>query len=91
MKTNTIQAITAAVLTGLFAGFGSTTVTGNLFAGLAVAVSIWTAIALIAMIAADYRSGPKAYAATTLTTGHFHGNVAASGAIRTGTKPRLAA
>ena len=86
MKTNTIQAITAAVLTGLLAGFGSTTVTGNVFAGLAVAVSIWTAIALIAMIAADYRTAPKAYSATKITTGHFQRAVSVSG-----TKPRLAA
>ena len=89
MKTNTIHAITAAVLTGLLAGFGSTTVTGNVFTGLTVAVSSWAAIALIAMIAADYRSSPKGYFATTVTTGHFKGT--SSSALRAGTKTRLAA
>ena len=89
MKTNTINIITAAVLTGLIVGFGSTTVTGNVFAGLTVAVSIWAAIALIAMIAADYRTGPKAYFASKLATGHFR---TASVAIRGETvKTRLAA
>jgi hypothetical protein len=90
MKTNTIHAITAAVLTGLLAGFGSTTVTGNLITGLTVAVSSWAAVALIAMIAADYRSSPKGYFATTVTTGHFKGTT--SNALRAaGTKTRLAA
>ncbi len=90
MKTNTIHAITAAILLGLVAGFGSTTVTGNLVTGLAVAVSSWAVIALVAMIAADYRSSPKGYFATTVTTGHFKGTT--SNAIRaTGTKARLAA
>lgn len=91
MKTNTIHAITAAVLIGLFAGFSSTTVTGNLFTGLTVAVSIWAAVALIATIAADYRSGPKAYFATKIATGHFQA-ATASVALRTpGTKTRVAA
>ena len=90
MKTNTIHAITAAVLTGLLAGFGSTTVTGNMFTGLTVAVSSWAAIALIAMIAADYRSSPKGYSVSTVTTGHFKGTT--SNALRTaGAKTRLAA
>jgi hypothetical protein len=91
MKTNTIHAITAAVLTGLLAGFGSTTVTGNILTGLTVAVSSWAAVALIAMIAADYRSSPKGYfATTTVTTGHFKGTP--SNALRAaGAKTRLAA
>ena len=90
MKTNTIHAITAAVLTGLVAGFSSTTITGNMFTGLTVAVSSWAAIALIATIAADYRSSPKGYFATTVSTGHFQGS--SSGALRTAApKARLAA
>ncbi len=87
MKTNTINAITAAVLTGLIVGFGSTTVTGDLFAGLTVAVSVWAAIALVAMIAADYRTGPKAYFAAKLTTGHFRASALRAEPVKT----RLAA
>ena len=87
MKTNTIQIITTAVATGLVAGFGSTTVTGNFFTGVVVAVSSWAMVALIAIIASDYRSGPKAYFAAKLATGHFQRATSASATLRTpGTK-----
>jgi hypothetical protein len=71
MKTNTIQVITTAAVTGLIAGFGSTTVTGSFFTGFAVAVSSWAMIGLIAIVASDYRSGSKDYFATKVATGHF--------------------
>ncbi len=92
MKTNTIQIITTAIATGLIAGFGSTTVTGNMVTGFTVAVSSWAVIALLAIVAKDYQSSPKAYFAAKVATGHFQQATSATRALRTsGAKPRLAA
>lgn len=71
MKTNTIQIIATAVVTGLIAGIGSTSVTGNFLTGLAVAVSSWAVVALLVIATSDYRSGSKAYFAAPVTKGHF--------------------
>ena len=92
MNTNTIQVIATTVAVGLIAGFAGTEVTGNLLTGVAIGVSYLTVAALIAMAASDYRSGPKAYFAGPVVTGHFQGSAPASVALRTpGAKTRLAA
>ena len=81
MKTNTIQILATAVVTGLIAGIGSTSVTGNFLTGLAVAVSSWAVVALLVIAASDYRSGAKAYFAAPVTTGNFK-QTSAPGALR---------
>ena len=92
MNTNTIQVITTTVAIGLIAGFAGMEVTGNILAGAAIGVSYLTAAALVAMAFSDYRSGPKAYFANPVVTGHFQGTVSASVALRTpSAKARLAA
>lgn len=91
MNTNTIQVITT-VAVGLIAGFAGLAVTGNILTGAAIGVSYLTVVALIAMAVSDYRSGPKAYFASSVVTGHFERAVPASVALCTpSAKARLAA
>lgn len=91
MNTNTIPVITTVGI-GFIAGFVGLGTTGNLLTGAAIGVSYLTVAALIAMAASDYRSGPKAYFATTVVTGHFNSTVPASVAPRTpSSNARLAA
>lgn len=92
MKTNTIQAIVTSVALGLIAGFGATQVSGESVIGIAVTLSCLAVAALFVIAASDYRSGPKAYFATSLATRHFKASVPASAALRTpSAKARLAA
>jgi len=92
MKTNTIQAITSSVVLGVIAGFGATKVSGESVIGIAVTLSGLAVAALFVIAASDYRSGPKAYFATALTTSHFKRPSPTSSALRTpSAKARLAA
>src|SRR4051812_34662794 len=92
MKTNTIQAIVSSVALGLIAGFGATRVSGESVIGVAVTLSCLAVAALFVIAASDYRSGPKAYFGTSLTTSHFKRSTPASGALRTANaKSRMAA
>lgn len=55
MKTNTIQTIISGVVAGIVAGIGSTKLTGNFAAGLAITVGYLVVAALVAFAVADYR------------------------------------
>jgi hypothetical protein len=92
MNTNTSQVIASTVSAGVFAGFIGLAVTGNILTGAAIGVSYLTVAVLIAMVASDYRSGPKAYFATPVVTNHFQRSVPASVAPRASSaKGRMAA
>ncbi len=92
MNTNTIQVITTTVAIALIAGLGGLEVTGNMLTGAAVGLSYLVVAALVAIAAADYRSGPKAYFAAPLVTSHFQRAVPASVAQRNpSAKVRVAA
>ncbi len=92
MNTNTIQVITTTVAVGIIAGFTGLEVSGNLLTGMAIGVSYFTVAALIAMAVSGYRTGPKAYYASPVVTGHFRASVPASVAPLTPSeKARLAA
>jgi hypothetical protein len=92
MNTNTIRVLITTVATALIAGLGGLEVTGNMLTGAAVGLSYLVVVALIAIAASDYRSGPKAYFAAPLVTGHFQQKVPASIAQRTpSAKTRVAA
>jgi hypothetical protein len=71
MNTNTTHVIATTISAGIMGGFIGTALTGNLLAGTAIGVSYLTVAAVIAMAAADYRSGPKAYFAAPVVTGQF--------------------
>lgn len=55
MKTNTIQTIISGVVAGIVAGIGSTNLTGDFPAGLAITVGYLVVVALVALAVADYR------------------------------------
>ena len=83
MNTNMIHVITTTVLSALIVGLGGMEVTGSVLTGATVGLSYLTVAALIAMAASDYRTGPKAYFAPTVVTGHFNRPVPTSAAPRT--------
>ncbi|AOS45040.1 hypothetical protein Verru16b_02109 [Lacunisphaera limnophila] len=63
MKNNTIQVITSTIAIAIVAGLGSTKVTGNYMAGVAVGVAYLAVAALLAMAASDYRGSQRGYSA----------------------------
>lgn len=92
MKTNTIQAITTSIATGLIVGFGATKVTGDSITGIALAIGYLAVLVVLTIAASDYRSASKPYFATTLVTSHFQGTVPATVALRApNAKTRMAA
>jgi len=92
MNNNTIQGVATTLSAGIFSGFLGLALTGNILTGVAIGVSYLTVAALIAMAVADYRSGPKAYFAAPVVTGHFKPSVSGAVSPRApSVKPRLAA
>lgn len=63
MKTNTIKVITTTFAVAIIAGLGSTEVTGNYLAGVAVGIAYLAVAALVAMAASDYRGSQRSYTA----------------------------
>ncbi len=82
MKTNTIHAITTLAVSGLIAGLAGVEVTGDLITGATGALSYLVVATLVAIIASDYRSSPKAYFTCPVVTSHFNGAVSTSDALR---------
>lgn len=63
MKKNTIQVISAAVVTGAVIGFGSTKLTGDYVLGAAAAIGYLTFLALVALGNIGSRRGQRTYSA----------------------------
>ena len=82
MNTNTIRVLSTTVATALIAGLGGLEVTGSMLTVATVGLSYLVVAVLVAMTISGYRSGPKAYFAAPLVTGHFKQPVPASIALR---------
>ena len=61
MKTNTIQAIIAAVAAGIVIGLASTKLTGDYVAGLTATLGYLTVGAVVALANIDYRRSQRSY------------------------------